>query len=171
MIAVYAVCLPLCGSLAEQRKRMSQGAYALLSYAMREWGYDSKVLTVCRTSEGKPYFADHAIEFSLSHSGEWAVCALSDAPVGVDVERIRPISERVWKRFLAHDANEPYGGDPEAILRWTQYEASLKREGKVTPLPPDAKFTSYDMLPGYLLTVCGVGNVDALRVIPYSELE
>lgn len=170
-MTIYITRLPFVDSPSEQRRMLSDAAYALLDYAMRERGYDADCLTLCRTPQGKPYFVNHAVEFSLSHSGMWAVCALSNAPVGVDIERIRPISERVWKRFLAEHAHEPYQDDREATLRWTRYEASLKRVGVVTPLPVGATFTTIPHIPGYLLTLCGEGRPDPLRMVPYYALQ
>lgn len=169
MIRLYITRMPAALPLQEGRAASSQAAYALLSFAMQERGSDPAVLTLCRTSEGKPYFAGHEAEFSLSHSGEWVVCALSDAPVGVDVERIRSVSERLWGRFLAISPDEPYGGDWEAILRWTRYEAALKREGKKAPIDPD-RCTTLDCIEGYLLTVCGDGEVSPVQWVEYERL-
>ena len=92
MIRLYAARIPH----PDTRQICSRAAHALLRFSVRERGMDPDVLTLCRTSEGKPYFAEETVEFSLSHSGEWAVCALSDSAVGVDVEHIRSVSMRVW---------------------------------------------------------------------------
>ena len=39
---------------------------------------------------GKPVLKGSAIHFNLSHSGPFALLGVGDAPLGVDVERIRP---------------------------------------------------------------------------------
>ena len=44
---------------------------------------------------GKPFLAAGGVEFNLSHSGGWVVCAVSDQPVGIDVEEIRPVERDV----------------------------------------------------------------------------
>lgn len=39
------------------------------------------------TPEGKPYFpARPAFHYSISHSGEWVVCAVGAVPLGVDIQ-------------------------------------------------------------------------------------
>ena len=165
MIWLYAARIPH----PDTRQICSRAAHALLRFAVRERGMDSEALTICRTLEGKPYFAQGTVEFSLSHSGEWAVCALSDGAVGVDVERIRPVSTRLWAKYLANSPDEPYKGDREAILRWTRYEALLKREGKAAKDPSAVYFTDAS-IQGYLLTVCGDGDVSPIRWVDYDEL-
>ena len=50
---------------------------------------------------GKPYFADRqGLFLSLSHSGEYAVCAVSDVPVGVDIQEYRKVKRNMLKRLL-----------------------------------------------------------------------
>ena len=60
--------------------------WPLLELAVREcWGWTA-LPPVKRSLRGKPLFAGMSDRwFSLSHSGGIALCALSSAPVGVDV--------------------------------------------------------------------------------------
>lgn len=137
------------------RKAVSAGAHRLLSYALSQAGYDPLTLTLLRTSEGKPYLAECPIHLSLSHSGPFAVCALSDQPVGIDIERFRRVSASLWRRYLAEQPTEAMGDMYTCILRWTRYEAALKKSGFAVPVSADEqdKFTTYEGIPGYLLTV------------------
>lgn len=41
-----------------------------------------------------------SFHFNLSHSGDWVVCAIDDAPVGIDIEEIKPIDLAIAKRFF-----------------------------------------------------------------------
>ena len=43
-----------------------------------------------KNAQGKPFLPDTRIQFNLSHSGDYALIALSDAPVGIDIERHKP---------------------------------------------------------------------------------
>lgn len=53
------------------------------------------------SESGKPYLTDYPqLYFNLSHSGDYAVCAVDDRPIGVDVELIKPISEQIARRFF-----------------------------------------------------------------------
>lgn len=170
MIRLYLTRLPGALPPKEGRAAASCAAYALLRYAMAHRGYTVDSLEILRTSEGKPYFAGHEAEFSISHSGPWAVCAISEGPVGVDIERIRPVSPALWKRYLASSPDEPYGGDREAILRWTRYEAALKREGKITSASLAADFTTLQCIPAYLITLCGDRECAPIQWVAYGDL-
>ena len=41
--------------------------------------------------EGKPFLAGNPAFISLSHSGDYAACAIAPVPVGVDIQRIVPV--------------------------------------------------------------------------------
>ena len=165
MIRIYVTRLARHGTRAEQRVLASIHARKLLLWAMREQGMDPADHPLSYTEEGKPYLAHTDVKVSITHSGQWAACALSDTPVGVDLERIRAISEGVWKKVLATSPDEPMGDAHEAIRRWTCYEASLKRLGYRSPLPVGVQFTTIHAIPGYLLTVCGEGTVEPIRFV------
>ena len=65
-------------------------AYALLSLMVEARGV-KPMPQIARTAKGKPWFPDRPdLHFSLSHAGGLSLCALSDRPVGVDVELVRP---------------------------------------------------------------------------------
>lgn len=155
MTVWYCTRITLPNDRHLHRKAVSTGAHQLLSYALSRAGYDPKAMTLLRTAEGKPYLAKCPLHLSLSHSGPFAVCALSDQPVGVDIERFRSVSPSLWRRYLAMEPTEAMGDVYTCILRWTRYEAALKRSGFVVSSPADeqGKFTTYEGIPGYLLTV------------------
>lgn len=89
-------------------------------------------------AEGKPRLRDHHIEFSLSHSENLAVLAVSkDIRVGVDVEKLRSIEEwsSVASEYLPKDEfyairQAPLRERPELFLRfWTRQESLIKAAG------------------------------------------
>ena len=41
---------------------------------------------------GKPRVKDLCVEFNISHSNDYVVCCTSDKPIGVDIEKIAPVS-------------------------------------------------------------------------------
>ncbi len=109
--------------------------YQLLAGAVRQtWGWE-ELPAITRTAEGKPVFAqcpDH--HFSLSHSGGLALCALSDAPVGADIEVIRPrrpgLPAYVFKG-AEYDRWLALGGDWAAFCAlWTEKESIVKYTGE-----------------------------------------
>lgn len=89
---------------------------------------------VRRGDHGKPEAAGGP-KFNLSHhSGSFAVLAVSDMEVGVDVEPIvRDRKPIIPKRFLRPDELEWLGEDPSPerfAHLWTRLEAALKADGR-----------------------------------------
>ena len=94
---------------------------ALLAFALEETL--GTVPALAKTAAGQPYFPERpGLFLSLSHTAGAAVLALSDAPVGVDVERLRAIPPRLGRDFA--------GGEETFWRRWTAAEAAAKREGR-----------------------------------------
>ncbi len=98
-------------------------------------------ICLVRDAKGKPRLASGAgvptLCFSLSHSDELALLALTkDGDVGVDIERIRPVS--AWREIAARyfSEREALGsvaddGTPEAFFHcWTRKEAYSKALGQ-----------------------------------------
>lgn len=87
---------------------------------------------------GKPELADHAVHFSVSHSGRFALIGLSsEGEIGVDVEEIRTLyaEETLMSRVLSRDeyahvqalsAEERTG---RFLQLWARKESVLKALG------------------------------------------
>lgn len=106
----------------------------LADAASQVWGF-AKLPEVSRLPGGKPVFAEHPdCHFSLSHSGALALCALSDRPVGADLELIRPRRAEFPAYVLRGAAYERYlalGGDWGAFYAlWTEMESIVKYTGE-----------------------------------------
>ena len=102
----------------------------LLQHALSEEGIEHPVFA--KNEWGKPYLADRDdLHFSLSHSGTWAVCAISDASVGVDIERPRNM-DKIANLFP--DAKT----DDDMLRLWTAKEAYLKLIGRGLTVPLDS---------------------------------
>ncbi|MBO5080973.1 MAG: 4'-phosphopantetheinyl transferase superfamily protein [Lachnospiraceae bacterium] len=88
--------------------------------------------------QGKPYLIDYpGIYFSLSHSGNMAVLAISNSEVGIDVQERRGYQEKVVKRFY-HESeiavieaiSDPAEKANCFYKMWTGKEAYIKYTGK-----------------------------------------
>ena len=76
------------------------------------------------TSLGKPYFPDFPeVHFNLSHTTGAVLVALSGEPVGVDIEHIRPVSERAMRRLADVTTERAF------FQSWVRREARVKRTG------------------------------------------
>lgn len=81
------------------------------------------------------------IHFNISHSGKWCVCALSNEPIGIDVQKISEKSNSIM-RTMCSEAEYAYllklndkMRDFEFIRLWTLKESFSKCEGKGLYLP------------------------------------
>ena len=91
-------------------------------------------------TRGKPALAnDPLLHFNLSHSGELALLVVTRfAPVGIDVELIRPVRDAmaIAERFFSPQesgglAAAPEADQPAAFFNlWTRKEAWLKTTGE-----------------------------------------
>ena len=116
--------------------------WPLLELVVREcWGWIA-LPPVERTPRGKPLFAGLDDRwFSLSHSGGIALCALSSAPVGVDVELVRPRRANLPAYVLSESERAGFDGTWEDFCRlWTLKESWCKRED--SPLFPPREVTA-----------------------------
>ncbi len=92
---------------------------------------------------GKPFLPDAPVAFSLSHADGLCAAVLSDRPIGLDVERIRPLRPAMLPRFCTPDEIALCENDPDlAVKIWTQREAKAKENGrgigqKLTSLPTE----------------------------------
>ena len=97
----------------EKDQRASLLAGLLLDELLSERGLRERDMVYEVSELGKPTFVEHAdLHFSLAHSAGMAVGALSDAPIGVDVENLVG---------FPYDIAEPYN--------WTEMESVGKLIG------------------------------------------
>ena len=69
---------------------------------------------------------------SVSHSGPWAAAAIDIAPVGIDIEVVRDVSERAARHFLTEEESEQMLSCtlPHRLLHfWCAKEAAWKQRG------------------------------------------
>lgn len=135
-----------------EKRREVLCAYMILRLALWEQYRWRELPAVCRSQQGKPYFPEHpGVHFNLSHTGGAVLVGLSDQPLGVDIEKIRPVSRRAMHR-LADVATE------EAFFRsWVRREARVKRSGDgigtmmraEPPLQYGEFYYALDTFPGY----------------------
>ena len=130
-------------------------------------------------ARGKPHLVGGR-PFNISHAGDYAVLALSQRAVGVDLEQVRPIDwRRIAGRFF-HRLEMQYlenAADPQAAFFtiWTLKESFLKAEGIGFSISPASfavlpegeasasfyvetayRFTRLQAFPGYCLSVCSL---------------
>ena len=151
----------------ERGQRTCVLAYLLLKMGLREeYGLTENPLFEYGP-HGKPFIVDHPeIHFSLSHCREAVACAVSDHPVGIDVESVRRYKEDVVRYAMNDEEKQLIAAaerpDVAFIRLWTMKEARLKLTGEgitndlKTALDGDSwQFTTVERLDkNYIYTVC-----------------
>jgi phosphopantetheinyl transferase len=131
-----------CGS--EKTKKEKFCAWKLLEYALfHAFGKRIEEIAFAKSAQGK-WTCDFC-HFSLSHSENAVAVALSDSPIGIDIEQIKPVKnrEKVAKKILTEKELEEYQRLPlqsqaanEFLLKiWTKKESIFKRGGFASFLP------------------------------------
>jgi len=105
----------------------SEAVYALLKSAFSSYCTDD-FPPIEKTANGKPFFPGRPdIHFSLSHTKTHVLCAISDTPVGCDIECAdRKISLRAQKFFCSSSELELF--DPLDL--WVLKESYIKVFGE-----------------------------------------
>ena len=125
--------------IARMRRREDQAlaltAHRLLCYALKTtYGIVPTSNDFDLGACGKPFLKDRPdIHFNISHSGAMAMCALHEAPVGADIEKIRSVGAGVAKRVLTAAEQQVYmqAEDKQKLFFqiWTLKEAYIKYLG------------------------------------------
>ena len=125
-------------SALPQRDRMLGLAAELLFQRAVKRHCPGVPLPVCRDKgeNGKPYLLGcPQFHFNLSHSGLWAVCAVADVPVGVDLQQERPVSPKLSRKFTVAEQRQLQAAPLEDYDRqlfdlWVEKEAYTKCTGQ-----------------------------------------
>lgn len=118
----------------ELGQRLCVLAYQLLKQGLHEaYGIEGNPQFEYN-EHGKPAIVGHPdIFFNLSHCKEAVLCAISDQPVGVDVESVRSFNDSLVHYTMNEDEiREIETAEDRAVAfirLWTMKEAALKLEG------------------------------------------
>lgn len=130
-------------------------------------------LSLVRSTHGKPYL-EHApdIHFSVTHSGDFWLCAISAHPVGLDLQQIQKAPTRKLARRFFHPAEADYlEWNPDAFFKiWSAKESFVKltgqgiddsfsafsmvKHGKIQTEMGGARFRFLPFAPTYTLCLC-----------------
>ena len=167
----------------EKDRRLSLGVEMLLRYGLREANVPYDRLRIKTNDAGKPVFTNADLHFNVSHAEDWAICAISDAEIGCDIEKIRSADLRIAQRFFCpeeyHHIIEQASAVEQDLLfyrYWTLKESFIKATGLGMQLPFNAFrielgerirvsqsvdqreyfFTEFGDISGYCCAVCCV---------------
>ena len=119
----------------ERGQRTCVLAYLLLKKALREEYGLTENPQFEYGPHGKPFIVGHPeIHFSLSHCREAVACAVSNRPVGIDVESVQRYRESLAQYTMSDEEQQLIAAaerpDVAFIRLWTMKEARLKLTGE-----------------------------------------
>ena len=106
----------------------------LLLEGLGKYGYGPEVFReISSTTYGKPVLHDR-IDFNISHSGQYAVCAISDrGRIGIDIEQVRPVPLKDFEGVLRPEEWHEIGCSDKPydlfFTYWTIKECVAKAHG------------------------------------------
>ncbi|MGE5422413.1 MAG: 4'-phosphopantetheinyl transferase family protein [Ignavibacteriales bacterium] len=151
--------------------------------ACERLGIRNSQVEFIRGSYGKPALDSvEGFEFNLSHSGDWVVCVIDDALVGIDVQRIEKTDLDIARTYFSGEEYRNLMNKPDVDKTsyfydlWTLKESYVKFTGKgfsqeftdfritldeaeglkayADGVLQPAYFKRYDLDPEYKLAVC-----------------
>ena len=116
-----------------------------------------------KTEDGKPYLPNNNLYISISHSSNLVCCALSETPIGIDIERIRPISTETKNHICTPEEREYLNttdSDRRFFELWTKKEALYKMGitlplSRISALHPEeyGAEISMELLENYVISI------------------
>ena len=156
----------------ERDQRLCIAAYRLLQRALQQQYGITRLPQFIYDKSGKPSLEGlPSICFSLSHCSEAAACAVSDHPVGIDIETLEHYSEEVAARVMNETEMHQILSSPAPAIAftrlWTMKESLYKLTGGEDLDTADVRnllsqtdgfdFTTL-IYPRYVLTLCRMRN-------------
>lgn len=99
-----------------------------------ESGLTPEEIVIKREALGKPYAESLDIHFNISHNNPYAVCVTHTAPIGIDIQRVDGVRERVLRRVCSTEEQQyvlssPTGQGERFTRLWCMKESYVKRLG------------------------------------------
>ncbi|MED4829453.1 4'-phosphopantetheinyl transferase superfamily protein [Bacillus atrophaeus] len=185
----------------EDAHRTLLGDVLVRSVISEKYGVNKAGIDFFTQEYGKPYapaFPD--IDFNISHSGRWVICAIDAEPIGADIEKMKPISLDIAKRFFSEteyrDLLSTHKDEQISYFYhlWSMKESFIKQAGKGLSLPLDSFsvrlrqdgrvsvelpenhkpcfIKTYDIDPDYKMAVCAAHSrfPESVVMKTYEEL-
>ncbi len=120
--------LEYISKINEKKRDQSLAVRALLMLMLEKHYPNASISELNLKKNGKPYLMGKELFISLTHSGDFVGCALSPRPVGIDIERIRTLPQKLISRVCT-DEEQVYvtqNGEESFFTLWTLKEAYIK---------------------------------------------
>lgn len=160
-------------------KQRSLLGEALFIKLLKENGFSYRKIVVYRNKYGKPMIKNNLLYFNISHSFDYSICAISDAKIGIDIEKIRKVDIRVINQFASSNESKYIIERDENIYKrlfeiYTLKESYFKcygtnlnniknvefiiKNNKVVCSDSKVKLSLIYDIPGYIVSICSLIN-------------
>ena len=146
-------------------------AFLLLRYVLKKEFGISGIPKLIYNEYGKPFLKEHPeVYFNLSHAKQFAVCAVSDLPIGVDIQDVRKLNYNTAHKYLTESELQNISAfkdndvlNEELCRLWCIKESIGKCKGKgfgegFTSLSAEefinSGYVRYTKKKGYYISVC-----------------
>ena len=114
----------------EKMKKQTKGTYVLLKRMLSSLSINLDEQEIKANQYGKPYFVSLQLFFNISHSKNLCAVAISDRPVGIDIQYLSKPNKKVASRYFDKKSQLRMKFSPKkenAFTKgWTTYESTLK---------------------------------------------
>ncbi len=128
-------------------RQLRMAGKLLLKFALAKLNFEPLLFeALSYTESNKPVLTDFSINFSISHSGTIALCAINTTGnIGADIEEIMPREIELLADNFNEDSWKSIINSPDKLISfykaWTQREAVIKNIGYGFPVTDMARIT------------------------------
>ncbi len=183
MIKIYTEEFHLAAGESKRETEHRKGELLLRKGLKKDYGIDygeSDSVPVIKGVHGKPQLKEYPHIFhNISHTAGLAACAIGDVPMGIDVEEIRPFSEKIIRKVMSEQEKEQFYKLKEEertaffFKIWTLKESYVKAGGWGITIPltefsfelrpdgitcsvPGVQLVQYCLKERYILSLCTI---------------
>lgn len=134
----------------DDAKRVLLADILVRSVIASELKVNSKTIEFKANKYGKPILKrDCGLHFNVSHSEDWIVCAVDDKPIGIDIEKIRPVELEIAAQFFSEEeykiliAKSQEDRQYFFLDLWTLKESYIKAVGRGLSIPLNSFTVSF----------------------------
>jgi 4'-phosphopantetheinyl transferase len=115
----------------------------LLIEGLKLYGFDNGELkNISYNKNDRPYLRNTEIDFNISHSGNYVICAIScNSKIGIDIEEIKSIAFIDFKNVFSIREWSEIEKSSDPTLKffnfWTRKESAIKADGRGLSMPLD----------------------------------
>lgn len=124
----------------------------LLSEGLKRCGFDRHLITQIDYTKYKRPFLPIPLDFNISHSGKYVLCALSLYKIGIDIEAVSSLTIDDFASCFSPEELSRITNAPdrynEFFKYWTIKEAVIKADGKGLSIPLEMVVVSDNIIIG-----------------------